>query len=427
MSTHSERAKELIDLYASNKPFQQLLDELAAKDPASLPEALSIPGITSWSEESKNKRIAILEKQLNVSLDHLAGKKTIPSAEHYRGNIENFIGMTQVPTGIIGPVYINGTLAQGDFYVPMATTEGTLIASYNRGARAARLSGGITSVCTTEGMQRAPVWIFNTLSEVGVFIPWLLQQMDTLKKIVSATSRYAKLQELRLNMEGNHVITVFEYTCGDAAGQNMVTICTQAICEYIIEATPVKPQSWFIESNYSGDKKATGVAFISVRGKRVTTEAVIEKKIVKEILHCTPELIATYWQTSAVAGSQSNGIGIQGHASNGLAAIFMACGQDVACVAESHVGITRMEVNKKGNLYVAVTLPALVVGTVGGGTGLPTQQECLQLINCTGEGSSRKFAEICGAVVLAGEVSIAAALASGEFSSSHKFFGRKPG
>jgi hydroxymethylglutaryl-CoA reductase (NADPH) len=427
MSTHSERAKKLIDLYSSNQPFQQLLDGLAAKDPASLPEVPPIPGITSWSEESRNKRVAVLENHLGIQLDHITGKKNLPGAEYYRGNIENFIGMTQVPTGVVGPVHINGTLAQGDFYVPMATSEGTLVASYNRGARATRLSGGITSVCTTEGMQRAPVWKFNTLSEVGIFIPWLLQQMDAMKKIVAATSRYAKLQELRLNMEGNNVITVFEYTCGDAAGQNMVTICTQALCEYIIEVAPVKPQSWFIESNYSGDKKATSVAFISVRGKRVTTEAVLDKKIVKEILHSTPALIAEYWQASVVASSQSNGIGIQGHAANGLAAMFLACGQDVACVAEAHVGITRMEVNAKGHLYVAVTLPALVVGTVGGGTGLPTQQECLQMMNCTGEGTSRKFAEICGAVVLAGEVSIAAALASGEFSNSHKFFGRKPG
>jgi hydroxymethylglutaryl-CoA reductase (NADPH) len=425
MSTHSERAKKLVELYSHEKPFQQVLDELVQKDPASLPEMPAMPGITSWSEESRKKRIAVLEKYSDVELNYLTGKKELPSAESYRGNIENLIGMTQVPTGIVGPLYINGTKAQGDFFVPMATTEGTLIASYSRGARATRLSGGITAVCTTEGMQRAPVWKFQNLSEVGLFIGWLLNQIDTCKKIVSTVSRYAKLQELRLNMEGNHVVTVFEYTCGDAAGQNMVTICTQAICEYIIEAAPVKPEHWFIESNYSGDKKATAVSFISVRGKRVTTEAVITRKVVKEVLHCTPELMATYWQTSAVAASQSDSIGIQGHVANGLAAIFLACGQDVACVSESHVGITRMEVNSKGDLYVAITLPALVVGTIGGGTGLPTQNECLQLLKCTGEGTSRKFAEICGAVALAGEVSIAAALASGEFSNAHKFFGRK--
>lgn len=427
MSTHSESAKKLIELYSSNKSFQQLLDDLSPKDPSSMPDVPSIPGITSWSEESKNKRVAILEKHLATNLDFLSGRKKLPDAEHYRGNIENFIGMTQVPTGVIGPVHINGTIAQGDYYVPMATSEGTLIASYNRGARATRLSGGITSVCTTEGMQRAPIWKFNTLSEVGIFIPWLLQQLEAMKKIVSATSRYAKLQELRLNMEGNNVITVFDYTCGDAAGQNMVTICTQALCEFIVETSPIKPQSWFIESNYSGDKKATSVAFISVRGKRVTTEAVVDKKVVTEVLRSSPAKIADYWQASVVASSQSNGIGIQGHSANALAAIFLACGQDVACVAEAHVGITRMEVNTKGDLYVAVTLPALAVGTVGGGTGLPTQNECLRMIGCCGEGTSRKFAEICGAVVLAGEVSIAAALASGEFSNSHKFFGRKPG
>jgi hydroxymethylglutaryl-CoA reductase (NADPH) len=226
-------------------------------------------------------------------------------------------------------------------------------------------------------------------------------------------------------MEGNHVVLIFEFTTGDAAGQNMVTLCTEAFCNFILSNTPVKPQYWFIESNYSGDKKATALSFTSVRGKKVTAEAVISRKVVKEILGTTPEDIAQYWQSSSVTAVQSGGIGIQGHFANGLTALFMATGQDVACVAEAYVGITRMEVNKDGNLYVSVTLPSLTVGTVGGGTGLPTQRECLELIGCDKEGSARKFAEICGATVLAGELSIAAAIANGNFSKAHRLFGRK--
>jgi hydroxymethylglutaryl-CoA reductase (NADPH) len=230
---------------------------------------------------------------------------------------------------------------------------------------------------------------------------------------------------MRLNMEGNQVIAIFEYTTGNAAGQNMVTICTDAVCQYIIEHTPIAPQVWFIESNYSGDKKATAVSFSSVRGKKVTAEAVIFKDVVKHILHTTPEQIATYWQASTLCAVASGGIGAQGHYANAVTALFLACGQDAACVAEAYVGITRMEVNKNGDLYVSVTLPSLVVGTVGGGTKLPTQQECLQLIGCTGEFSARKFAEICGATVLCGELSIAAAMAAGDFSKAHRIFGRK--
>lgn len=425
MSTTSQKARQLIELYTNGKPFGQVLKEIAIKDPAMLPPAPDLPGTLSWNEEAQQKRLRFLEETHQISLAHLAGTADFPPADEYKGNIENFIGMTRIPTGLVGPLLINGTRAQGDFYIPLATSEGALVASYSRGARACRLSGGITAVCTTEGVQRTPVWKFETLGQVGGFMYWVLQQLEVFRGIVSDHSQYAKLEELKINMEGNHVLTIFEYTCGEAAGQNMATICTDAICHYIAEHAPVKPLHWFIESNYSGDKKATSVSFSSVRGKKVTAEAIIKRNVVEEVLHSTPEQMATYWQSSVVAASQSGSIGIQGHFANGLTALYLACGQDVACVSEAHVGITRIEVRPDGDLYITVTLPSLVVGTVGGGTHLPTQQECLKLLGCTGPGSARKLAEICGATALAGELSIAAALASGEFSKAHKIFRRK--
>jgi hydroxymethylglutaryl-CoA reductase (NADPH) len=205
----------------------------------------------------------------------------------------------------------------------------------------------------------------------------------------------------------------------------MVTFCTNAICHYIIENAPVKPLFWFIESNYSGDKKATALAFSNVRGKKVTAEITLPEKIVSEVLKTTPEARSDYWRSSTVGTIQSGSIGAQGHYANGLAALFLATGQDVACISEAAVGITRMEVTAAGDLYASVTLPNLIVGTVGGGTALPTQKECLELMDCYGAGKARKFAEICGALVLAGELSIAAALSAGHFSSAHKKFGRK--
>jgi hydroxymethylglutaryl-CoA reductase (NADPH) len=424
MSTSSEKANRLIDLFSKIKPFEKILDEITLRDIELEYSQQVIPGPVSWSNDAHQKRVQFIKEKTGVDLKYLIGLQASPDSEIYRGNIENYIGNTMIPTGVIGPLRINGTAASGDYFVPLATTEGALVASYNRGAKATRLSGGITSVCLTEGVQRAPVFKFNMLSEVGAFIFWILDKLALFKQIVGKQSRYAQLQDLRLNMEGNNVIIVFEYTTGDAAGQNMVTICTEEICKYIIENTPVQPNYWYIESNYSGDKKATAVSFSSVRGKKVTTEAKLKRKIVKEVLGTTPEDIAMYWQTSSVCAVQSGSLGIQGHFANGLTALFMACGQDVACVAEAYVGITRMEVCKDGDLYISVTLPSLVVGTVGGGTRLPTQQECLKMIDCTGEGSARKFAEICGATVLAGELSIAAALASGSFSKAHKIFGR---
>ena len=421
MTTFSSKARQLIQLYTKGKPFQQVLKELSPQKPEDIALAPPLPATHKWDEDSRQKRLQFLQQHTSQPLDAITGKATLPEADYYKGNIENFIGLTQVPTGLVGPLLINGTQAQGDFYVPMATTEGALVASYTRGAKAARLCGGITSVCTTESLQRTPIWKFHCLAEVGQFVCWVLEQLDDLKKIVSQHSRYAVLEELKINMEGNHVLTIFEYTCGEAAGQNMSTICTEAICHFILENAPVKPVFWCIESNYSGDKKATAVSFSSVRGKKVTAEAFITRQVVEEVLHSTPEAITQYWQASVVAASQSSSIGIQGHFANGLAAIFLATGQDVACIAESHVGITRMELQGT-DLYVAITLPALVVGTVGGGTRLPTQQNCLNILQCTGPGSARKLAEICGAIALSGELSIAAALASGHFSKAHKVF-----
>jgi hydroxymethylglutaryl-CoA reductase (NADPH) len=424
MSTSTERAKKLIAQFSKIKPFEQILEEIKQKNPEDL-ESKSVPGPISWTENSRQKRISFLESEKNISLDWISGKKTFTDTESLRGNIEQYIGMTMVPTGVAGPVSINGTLASGDFYVPMATSEGALIASYTRGARATRLCGGVTSVCLTEAVQRAPVFRFHSLSEVGHFMQWLLENHASFQGIISQHSRFAQLQDLRLNMEGNQVLVILEYTTGDAAGQNMATICTDALCRHILANCPSKPKVWYIESIYSGDKKATSVSFSTVRGKKVTAEALITRDIVKKVLSTEPESIAQYWQTSSVAAVQSGSIGIQGHFANGLTAIFLACGQDVACVAEAYVGITRMEVTKSGDLYVAVTLPSLLVGTVGGGTGLPTQNECLKLLGCQGSGSARKLAEICGATVLCGELSIAAALAGGHFSKAHKIFGRK--
>jgi hydroxymethylglutaryl-CoA reductase (NADPH) len=228
-----------------------------------------------------------------------------------------------------------------------------------------------------------------------------------------------------VTLEGKYVYLHFEYTTGDAAGQNMVTLATDAACRHIIAESPVKPQHWFIESNMSGDKKATAMSLLFVRGKKVTAEIVIPRKLVTRVLHTTPEKIMEYWKMSFVAGVQSGSIGVQGHYANGLAALFIACGQDAACVSEASVGITRVDVDERGDLYVSVTLPNLIVGTVGGGTDLPTQRECLQMLGCKGEGTSRAFAEICAATVLAGEISIMGALASGQFTEAHRRYGRK--
>jgi hydroxymethylglutaryl-CoA reductase (NADPH) len=374
--------------------------------------------------ETTRQRLDFLREK-GHEFPFLSGQKSFEDIENLHGNIENYIGMSIVPTGVIGPLHILGTAANGDFYVPMATSEGALVASYDRGARATRRAGGITSICLSEGVQRSPVFKFQHIADLSVFMVWALGQMDQFKTIVGQTSRYAQLSDLKVTIEANHLFLTFEYLTGDAAGQNMVTLCTDAICQYIIKECPQKPDYWFIESNYSGDKKATALSFSNVRGKKVSAEVLLSRDIVINVLRTTPEAMANYWQASTCGVIQSGAIGAQGHVANGLCALFIATGQDAACTAEAAVGMTRMQLTESGDLYTALTLPNLIVGTVGGGTSLPTQRECLELMDCYGAGKARKFAEICAAVALAGEISIAAALSAGHFSAAHQKFGRK--
>jgi len=425
MASSSDKASKALHIISAMQNVDNLINNIRNKGNIGI-EKDSFPTEEIASASGQQKRIDHLKNEIpGLDVDQLSGIKNISDFTQFDGNIENFIGMTQIPTGIIGPVRITGSAANGDFYVPLATSEGALVASYHRGAKATRLSGGITSICLVEGVQRSPVFKFNNVGDIGLFILWFLKEIEVFEKITSQTSRFAKLNDVKTNIEGNHVILTFEYHTGDASGQNMVTICTDEICKYIVENTPVKPTFWFIEGNYSGDKKATALSFTNVRGKKVTSEVVVPKIIVEKVLKTTPEMMAQYWQTSTLGVIQSGAIGAQGHYANGLTALFLATGQDAACVAEAAVGITRMQLTPEGDLYVSVTLPNLIVGTVGGGTSMPTQLECLKIMGCAGTGNARKYAEICGGVVLAGELSIAAALSAGHFSSAHKKFGRK--
>ncbi len=424
MASSKEKAQKALALIDNVHGIEKLAAEFRNKT-ENIPAHDTFPTEEMASIAGKEKRLSYLREMTDYQFGYLTNDKTFGDFGTLAGNIENFIGMTQVPTGVMGPLRVLGTAAKGDFYVPLATSEGALVASYHRGAKATRLSGGVTSVCIVEGVQRSPVFTFPDIGTLATFLGWALSQEAKADEIIRANSRFAKLEDVRANIEGNHLILTFEYHTGDAAGQNMVTICTEALCRYLVENSPVKPDSWYIEGNYSGDKKATALSFTNVRGKKVSAECLIPKIIVEKVLKTTPTAMADYWQASTIGVIQSGAIGAQGHVANGLTALFLATGQDVACIAEAAIGITRMQLTKEGDLYTSVTLPNLIVGTVGGGTALPTQKECLELLGCTGTGTARKFAEICGAVALSGEISIAAALSAGHFAGAHQKFGRK--
>lgn len=385
----------------------------------------AIPHKEPYSKKGQHQRLSFLSQAVNKNFDLFEEGKLNLNTQDLEGNIENYIGMAQVPVGVAGPLMVNGTSAKGQYYIPLATTEGALVASYGRGMKACTMNGGVTSVCISEGVQRCPYFQFHSISEVGLFVQWVIGQRSVFDILVEQRSKHAKLEDISVGIEGNGVILSFQFQTGDAAGQNMVTFCTDALCEFIIENAPVSVKKWYLESNYAGDKKATWKAFQEVRGKKVTAEIRLSRASVEEVLKTTPEHMVDYWRSSTLAALQSGTVGAQGHVANGLTAIFIACGQDVACVSEASVGVTRMELTNSGELYASLTLPNLIVGTVGGGTHLPTQAKCLDMIDCLGEGKAKRFAEICAGVAIAGEISIAAALASGQFAQAHKALGRK--
>lgn len=360
-------------------------------------------------------------------LPHLRGEANRPTGEALRGNIENFIGMAQVPVGLAGPLLLQGEYARGEFMVPLATTEGALVASYSRGMKAITRSGGATTKVLAEGVQRAPYFKLTDLPATGRFVAWVLGRTEDFCRITGQASRYARFKQIKPIIEGNSVTLVCEFTTGDAAGQNMVTICTNHLCRYILQHCGEEITEFYIESNASGDKKANAQSFQHVRGKKVAIEVVVPREVVASVLKSTPEAMERFGRAAAYGSLKTGTLGVQAHCANGLAALFIACGQDAACVAEAAVGIIRLEVNAAGDLYAAGTFPNLIVGTVGGGTHLGTQRECLEIMGCYGAGNARKLAEITAGVCLAGELSILAALAEGHFVSAHETLGRPPG
>jgi len=404
--------------------LDERLAQLAPRMPGESPLGPHLPCGNDHTAEGLARRRQFLRDR-GVEIGHLSGEAAPVPLPQLTANIENLVGFARIPVGVIGPLRVNGTVAHGDFYVPMATTEGALVASYNRGAHVISRSGGATALCLTESVSRAPCFSFRSIREAGHFVSWVVEVFDELKRAAAETTRHGELVDLRTSLAGKEVFLVFDFRTGDASGQNMVTIATARICRYLVENTPVMPQHWFVEGNLSGDKKATMQSFLYARGRKVVAEAHVPAKILKRFLHVSPAEMVRYWQVSVLGGALSGSIGVQGHYANALAAIFAACGQDIACVSEASVGLTRMDATPDGCLYASVTLPNLIVGTVGGGTHLPTARECLEMMGCYGDGGAGKLAEICAVTALAGELSIIAALASGTFADSHARYGRK--
>lgn len=371
------------------------------------------------------KRQEFISKYSGATFNHIdkysIDPKTLP------GNIENFTGVAQVPLGFAGPIHIKGEHAQGEFLVPLATTEGTLVASYNRGIKAINLSGGCITTVVDDCMQRAPVFIFENARQGREFFDWMESPeiKQKIKEEAEGTSSIAKLLYIDPFFSNKFVYLRFNYSTGDAAGQNMVGRATFAACSWILDNYPQKTiQRFYLESNFATDKKASQVNIMRTRGKRVTAECVLKKDVLEKVMRVDPHSLHYHWKVSTVgaffSGANNNGA----HSPNAITAMFIATGQDVANVSESSAGILYTELLPDGDLYISLTIPSLIVATYGGGTGLATQRECLEVMDCYGRDRAKKFAEIIAGVALAGEVSLGSAISSLDWVSSHEKYGR---
>jgi len=361
-----------------------------------------------------------IEEQTGAVLPQI-GAGTIPG-EAMRGNIENPIGTVQVPLGVAGPLLVHGEHAQGSFYVPLATTEGALVRSYERGMAAITRSGGATARLHADENRVTPVFVLDDVAAAAAFARELPGRLDEIRAEAESTTRHGKLLRLEIRPLGREVMVHFCYSTGDAHGMNMIVKATDKACRWILEHSAARRH--YIFSGLESEKRASGSLFAGGKGKKVVAGARLPARNVRAYLHTTPEGMADVWRRTVLGHLQGGALGYNGHYANGLAALFIACGQDVANVANSAVGITSFEVLDGGDLYASVTLPALTVATVGGGTGLGTGRECLEMLGCAGQGKAAKLAEIVAATLLAGELSMAGAIASGEFVDAHETYGR---
>ncbi len=372
------------------------------------------PGIAAHRRE-------FLREQTGASLEHVGRFSFDPGV--LPGNVENFSGVAQVPLGVAGPLRINGEHALGDFFVPLATTEGTLVASYNRGMRLLNECGGVRTTVVEDHMQRAPVFTFENAFAAREFGYWLEQHEEEIRAAAEATTRSGKLTHIGQYQVGPLRYLRFNYTTGDAAGQNMTAKATLAACEWIKANHPGGAQ-YALTGAIDTDKKHSHINMLLTRGKRVVAEAVIDNDVLQRLMGVDTETVYDYRQAHMVGGFLAGSASNSAHAANALTAIFIATGQDVANISESHAGITYARLLDNGDYYWSITLTSLIVGTYGGGTALPTQRECLELLGCYGKGKARKLAEICAATVLAGEISLTSAVLAGQWVTSHERLGR---
>jgi hydroxymethylglutaryl-CoA reductase (NADPH) len=422
---HLPEGKHKIEVSFQAKPFGKLTLKVEGGITNHDEDRVVIPRSNKddYDEEIIKIRQGFVEKYTGKKLDHISKYSFDPHIT--AGNCEHFVGVAQVPIGMAGPMLIDGEHAKGEFLIPMATTEGTLVASYNRGIKLINACGGVKCSVVDDAMQRAPVFVMEDARAAREFSLWVKKNFKKIAERAESTTSIGKLSYIDPYLASKFAFLRFNYTTGDAAGQNMVGRATFAACSWIIDHYKELPiKHFYLESNLATDKKASQVNVMHTRGKRVTAEAIIKRDILNQYMRVDTTTIAHHAQVANVgailSGANNNGL----HSANGITAMFIATGQDVANVSESSAGIAFTELTPENDLYISITIPSLIVATYGGGTALATQRESLELMGCYGKGTVNKFAEIIAGVVLAGELSLASAISSSDWVSSHEQYGR---
>ena len=370
-----------------------------------------------YSAEDTDDRLKWLKE--TTGFDYNSQLENQP--DELKGIIENHIGYMKIPMAVAGPLKVEGRYANGDIYVPICTLEGTLALSMTRGMIATHRSGGINVSHIKQELSRAPVFTFDNLKRSADFMDWIDKNFDKIKEVAESTTSHGKLLRVDQYPIQNFVVLDFILNTGNAAGQNMVTLAAKKACDFIKEKTGA---DFFLESGFNSDKKASARNMIMGRGHSVIAETTISHSIIRSVLDADVENLIKYQEigptTTRLAGTE----GCHLHVSNALTAIYLATGQDTACVAENSIGHYQIE-PLDGEVKFRLTLPSLTVGTVGGGTRLAPQQQNLKLLGCDeGDNASKKFAEIICASALALEISLFSALASHTFTQAHMKYGR---
>lgn len=371
------------------------------------------------SAEWVRARLALAERAAGRALPHLGGQ-AVP-VEAARGNVENMVGWAQVPVGLAGPLRLDGTHGEREVLVPLATTEGALVASTSRGMSLVESTGGVRARVVRDALSQHPVLVYASTAEALAAAAAAEQSLERFQGLVAGITNHGRLIGVEPEVLGRRLLLRLRFTTGDAIGINMAAHGAE-LC-----AADLAGRTGAVERHVHGqdvEKRANARAMVEGRGRSVVAEATVARDVLAERARTTPEAMVRVMRTYAAGfahlGTQNWTI----QSANTLAALFIACGQDVAYVTECATGLLDLDVTSGGDLHATLTLPSLLIGSVGGGSGQGTAREALEILGCAGSGKATTLAEIAAGTVLAGDLSLVAAFASHEFVAAHEALGR---